>query len=525
MKIIEITSANKDAYDHFVVAHPLGSIHQIWDWGIFQTKSLLRDKFWVFAVVADHPKKNLADNEGESGDSNLKILASALVMRQRLPFGKCWLYCPRGPIGDYFNESGLLALKKIFEKISWLAQKENAIFLRFDPPLKDTNAPNLRAFFLELLARLAHAQYQPESTLILNLKQEPRELLQKMKPKGRYNIKVAQKHGVTVRVSSLTGGPKVADDLKSASDDKAVGADAAFTSSNSGMADLRGFYDLLCQTTARDGFSGHPFSYYKNMLEVLGPDRAKLYLAEYKGKLLAGMIATYFGKTATYYFGASANEHRNTMAPYLLHWQAINDARAAGFEYYDFFGISPATSVGGVDIRSDIRSHCDTKLAAPQHRMLTDCCDTKLAAPQHRMLTDWPLHSQAPHSQALAFDNVSAVSATSDVGKLTPPQHRMLTRPHPWDKVTAFKLKFGGERVNYIAAQEIIYKPFWYRLIRLIKAGRMILRGKSFLRDRLHFFIKANEANKSDACHGQEQAGAGGKQEQGQAGAGASRDK
>jgi hypothetical protein len=100
----------------------------------------------------------------------------------------------------------------------------------------------------------------------------------------------------------------------------------------------------------------------------------------------------------------------------------------------------------------------------------------------------------------------------------------MLTRPHPWDKVTAFKLKFGGERVNYIAAQEIIYKPFWYRLIRLIKAGRMILRGKSFLRDHLHFFIKANEANKSDAFHGQGasrsrgQAGAGGKPEQGKQG-------
>lgn len=140
---------------------------------------------------------------------------------------------------------------------------------------------------------------------------------------------------------------------------------------------------------------------------------AKLYLAEHGGKVLAGMIATYFRDTATYYFGASSNENRHTMAPYLLHWQAIQDARAAGYHYYDFFGI-------------------------------------------------------APENQR---DPISKTGGISKVPGISNANH-----PHPWQKVTEFKLKFGGERVNYYPAQEIVYQPFWYTLIRFAKWARGIIK-------------------------------------------------
>ncbi len=346
MKIIEITSVNRKRYDAFVLNHPLGSIHQTLEWGIFQSGSGRRDKFRVFAA------------EDEDG----QIMASALVIRQVMPFNKCWLYCPRGPLGDYSKKQNLTPL---FNKIKELAHSENAVFLRFDPPLEESFHPRLKEFFKTINARPAHAHYQPESTLILDLKHAPEELLRRMKPKGRYNIKVAQKHGVKVRVS------------------------------DGNKADMEAFYALLRRTAQRDRFSGHPQSYYKKMLEVLGPQKARLYLAEYDGKLLAGMIATYFAQTATYYFGASSDEHRNTMAPYLLHWQAINDARAAGYHYYDFFGIAPVDQPG-----------------------------------------------------------------------------------HPWAKVTDFKLKFGGERVDYMQAYEIVYRPLWYTLIKLAKVALKIIKRK-----------------------------------------------
>ena len=321
MKVIEIVSKNK--FDQFVENHSLGNIHQTWDWGEFQIKSGWRDKMWTLA---------LEDKE---------IHASALLIRQRLPMGKCWLYCPRGPLVDYSNE---IAVGLIFDKIAEIAKAENAVFVRFDPPLPE--APRFPK------SHTAHAQYQPQNTLIIDLQPSTESILKQMKSKGRYNIKVAQKHNVKITQSK----------------------------------DLKKFHKLLSETTARDNFSGHPIEYYQNMLSTLGSKRAKLYLAEYKNQPVAGVISTYFKDTVTYYFGASSSQNRNTMAPYLLHWQVMQDAKKDGYKNYDLFGIAPENQ--------------------PKHH---------------------------------------------------------------WAGVSQFKLKFGGKRINYMPAQEIIYQPFWYQLIKIAK--------------------------------------------------------
>jgi lipid II:glycine glycyltransferase (peptidoglycan interpeptide bridge formation enzyme) len=307
-------------------------------------------------------------------------LASALVIRQKLPLKKCWLYCPRGPLADYQNPEALLLLLK---KIRDIAAAENAVFFRFDPPLDAAEKIDW-----DLLgAHPAHAHYQPENTLILDLSQSEQAILNQMKPKGRYNIKIAQKHGVKVRVS------------------------------DGNEADVDAYFHLLQQTTARDEFSGHPKKYYSDMLAILKPGHshilppgtesgasmpvqiprqeepyaphAQLYLAEYQGQVVAGIIVTFYKDTAIYYFGASSNEHRNVMAPYLLQWQAILGAKARGCKYYDFLGIAPE---GAAD--------------------------------------------------------------------------------HPWSGVTGFKLKFGGKRLDYQPAREIVYNPFWYLLVKVLKKVR-----------------------------------------------------
>jgi peptidoglycan pentaglycine glycine transferase (the first glycine) len=297
----------------------------------------VRDKFTVVAVEDEHEK----------------IRASALIIRQKLPFNKFWFFIPRGPVLDYLHEPEKeKILEKLFSKIAEIAGKENVVFLRVEPPVT-VDGPNP---FKGLPVRSAHAHYQPESTLILDLKHPSEELLKQMKPKGRYNIKLAEKHGVKVRVS------------------------------DSNQKDLDIFFGLFSQTTERDKFAGHSEKYYADMLEKLGENRAKLYIAEYNEKPLSAAIITYYKDTAIYYFGASSNEDRNVMAPYLLHWRAITDAKNAGFHFYDFFGISPEGS-----------------------------------------------------------------------------------QNHPWAKVTEFKLKFGGERLNYFPAQEIVYRPVWYFAVRAAK--------------------------------------------------------
>ena len=362
MKIAYLKPENATEYNDFVLKHPDGTIHQLWEWGEFQVQSGTREKFWVIVL------KN----------ANGHIVASSLVVKQKLPFGKSWLYSPRGPLLDDTKPEeteGAVGAEKIFDEIAALAKKEDAVFFRFDPGIEQGSdrAGKAESLFGMLKSRPSHAHYQPESTLFVDLKPSPEDILKQMKPKGRYNIKIAQKHGVAIRIS------------------------------DGNSTDVKAFYGLLSQTTERDRFSGHPQQYYKKMLDILGSEKAKLYLAEYaetgddsknrkSPQILAAAIVTWFGDTATYYFGASSNENRNVMAPYLLHWQALLGAKSSGFHTYDFFGIAPENS--------------------PKH---------------------------------------------------------------PWASVTEFKLKFGGKRVKYIDAQEIVYRPFWYGLVMIAKKIKSFL--------------------------------------------------
>jgi len=295
VKVIQLQSEAAQLLPSFVTNHDLGTIHQIPQWGKFQSGTSKRDKYWILAL---------------QNEQNY-IIATALIIHQKLPFNKTWLYSPRGPLINFEN---LEQSKLFFDAIRDLAKKENAVFFRFDPPLEMAATSKNQAIIKNLSAlhaHHAHAHYQPECTLMVDLTYSTEDILKQMKPKGRYNIKVAQKHGVTIEVSK---NPE---------------------------QEVDNFYQLFSQTTERDNFSGHPKSYYSNLFKTLGPEHAKLYFAMYNGKPLAACIVTYFKETATYYFGASSNENRNTMAPYLLHYQAMIDAKKMGYKWYDFFGIAP----------------------------------------------------------------------------------------------------------------------------------------------------------------------------------------
>jgi lipid II:glycine glycyltransferase (peptidoglycan interpeptide bridge formation enzyme) len=66
---------------------------------------------------------------------------------------------------------------------------------------------------------------------------------------------------------------------------------------------------------------------------------ARLFLARHDGDLLAGIIVFGFGRTAEYMYGASSNEKRNLMAPYLVQWEGMRWAKERGAAVYDLWGI------------------------------------------------------------------------------------------------------------------------------------------------------------------------------------------
>jgi lipid II:glycine glycyltransferase (peptidoglycan interpeptide bridge formation enzyme) len=147
-----------------------------------------------------------------------------------------------------------------------------------------------------------------------------------MKPKTRYNIRLAGRRGVQVR--------------------------RAATSS-----DLRDFYSLLEVTGRRDEFGVHTYPYYEQLWRVFGPEgdnSALLLLADHPDTAeraagpIAGLLALRFGREAIYMYGASADRGREHMPNYLLQWEAIRWARENGCARYDFWGIpdAPTASPG-----------------------------------------------------------------------------------------------------------------------------------------------------------------------------------
>jgi lipid II:glycine glycyltransferase (peptidoglycan interpeptide bridge formation enzyme) len=211
----------------------------------------------------------------------------ANIIQHQLPVVGKYFYIPRGPLGGA-NMGDVLAL----------AKKEQAGWIRIDADYKNENYKIVKA---------PH-DMQPQELFIIDITKPEEQLLVEMKPKTRYNIKLAEKKAVRV-----------------------------FDSREEKYLDK--FCELVKVTAQRDGITPHPESYYRQMFKTIPAENLRLYVAEYKDKIIAANLVVFYGGTATYLHGASDNESRNVMAPYLLQWRQIQDAKAADCTKYDFGGV------------------------------------------------------------------------------------------------------------------------------------------------------------------------------------------
>lgn len=238
----------------------------------------------------------------------------ANIVEHELPFVGNYFYMPRGPVLEF-----PISLPSadppwadnfqfpIFSEIIKLAKENNIGWIRFDP--LDNNILELVKKYSEYKVVKAPHDMQPREIFVIDISASVENILARMKPKTRYNIRVAQKKGIKIT-----------------------------TSRNKKCIDA--FCDLMETTAQRDGIVSHPKTYYQKMIAAMPEDVLKLYCAEYQGKIIAANLVSFFGGTATYLHGASGNENRNVMAPYLLQWQAMMDAKEAGCGRYDFGGTS-----------------------------------------------------------------------------------------------------------------------------------------------------------------------------------------
>lgn len=258
---------------------------QSWPWGeILQAEG--REVLRIGVLRASSDKS----------EDKRKILAAATFIKQPLGGGHFYWYAPRGPIISRTSGVSVQEIEDfLFSAIKQIDKK--CLFLRLEPATKPAGAK----LFLKKTVDL-----QPAKTLLLDLTLSEADLLSAMSQKTRYNIRLAEKKGVNIRVGAT--------------------------------ADFSELWRLLNLTGARDGFRIHDAAHYQKMLAA--PEKfIKLFLAEYEEKVIAAGLFCFWGETATYLHGASDNEFRGVMAPYLLQWAAIKEARAVGLRYYDFYGI------------------------------------------------------------------------------------------------------------------------------------------------------------------------------------------
>lgn len=237
-------------------------------------------------------------------------------------------YLPKGPMPS----------KEMLDKLQEIGKKEKCIFIQIEPNvIKDTKilrdkdikskdeSLNILISQYPNIYPAAHPLFT-KYTFILNLTKSEEELLKNMHPKTRYNIKVAQKHGV-----------KIIED----------NSDEAFET----------YLKLTRETTKRQGFYSHSENYHRIQWETLPhkiinlPRRkaghkssiinqlsSHLLLAKYQGKTLVAWIVFIFQDTLYYPYGASSSEYRETMASNLMMWETIKFGKKLGLKKFDMWG-------------------------------------------------------------------------------------------------------------------------------------------------------------------------------------------
>lgn len=231
------------------------------------------------------------------------ILGGASILFRKLPWGQTLAYIPKGPIVDWADPEQTRAVLTMARAA---ARKHHAALLKIEPELPAS--PDLSATLFGHGFHPSPQRIQPLSTIHIDLDPDSEAILARMKPKWRYNIRLAERKGVTVRDGTA--------------------------------ADLPAIQALMMVTGERDGFGVHSAEYHVAATNLFAPAGLLTWLlAEHEGQLLAAIAVFALGRMAWYMWGASSDEGRNFMPNHALQWAAMRWARDHGCATYDLWGI------------------------------------------------------------------------------------------------------------------------------------------------------------------------------------------
>ncbi len=289
MEIVKIENAQE--FDSFISSHPKGHMQQSSSWG-----KVKKEWEWTGFI---------------SRDGNGKIKGVCAVLLRQIPMTPFkMMYSPRGPVCDLNDKE---TVKELLTAAKEYGIKNKAYTFKIDTDTLASNSEYITLLeslgfkFKEHSAGFDTIQSRYIFRLEVGGKTED-ELMAEFHPKTRYNIRLSARKGVTVEVK---------------------GAEAC-----------EDFHKLMLVTGNRDNFVIRDVSYFKRIMDAFG-ENARIYLAYYEGKPIAGALNVLCGDKVWYVYGASSNEYRNVMPNYLVQWEMIKWAMESGCKYYDFRGGYP----------------------------------------------------------------------------------------------------------------------------------------------------------------------------------------
>ena len=322
---------------------------QTWEW------SQVKEKYgWdVMPFVWHGQRPVLSGVEGSTVNGQKEIVAAAMILKRALPIRGFAarlniLYIPKGPLMDWENES---LRERVLGDLQDFAKKQGAIFVKIDPDVVlGTGIPEKEEEFARRASarrsnladegtassqghaprrvisvgqklqtaltkhgwRYSDDQIQFRNTVLIDLSASEDEMLARMKQKTRYNIRLAGRKGVIVRV----GTPD----------------------------DWEMLYKMYVETSVRDGFAIRDENYYRtvwstfNQPSTLNLPTCEPLIAEVDGEPVAAIFVFYFAERAYYVYGMSTTKASQQMPTYLLQWEAMKRAKERGCTHYDLWG-------------------------------------------------------------------------------------------------------------------------------------------------------------------------------------------
>ena len=267
---------------------PAAHILQSWEWGDFKARHGWQADRLVWGTP-EAPR------------------AAAQVLSRPLPIlGLQLMYVPKGPTLDYDDAS---LLQTVLADLEGLVREQRGLFLKLDPdvPVDTPTGKKVVSLLKQRSWQPSREQIQFRNTSVIDLQRNPDDILSLMKSKWRYNIRLAKRRGVVVRLGTIE--------------------------------DLPLLYEMYEETSQRQRFVIRPESYYVDAWgSFIRDGLAQPLIAQVGEEPVAMVILFHFGQQAWYMYGGSRVAHRESMPNHLLQWEAMLWARDKGYKVYDLWG-------------------------------------------------------------------------------------------------------------------------------------------------------------------------------------------